>query len=42
MLSNIFLVDLFFTLDDVDIANFADHSISYVSGKYLDEVVESL
>ena len=35
-------MDLFFTLDDVDIANFADHNISYVFRKNLDEVTESL
>ena len=41
LLSNIFLADLFFTLGDVDIGNFAERNISYVSGKNLDKVIES-
>ena len=42
LLFNIFLADLFFTLGDADIENFADVSSWYVSWENLDKVTESL
>ena len=40
LLFNIFLADLFFTLDDGHFTNFADDNISYVCGENLDDASE--
>ena len=42
LLLNIFLVDFFFILNDVDIASCADDNIPYVVVGYINDVVTSL
>ena len=37
-----FLADLFFIVDDIRIASYADEDTSYVSGEDTEEVTESL
>ena len=41
LLFNIFLADLFFIVDKIDIACFADANTPYVSGNNIDETIES-
>ena len=42
LLFNIFLADLFFIHNDIDIANFADDNTPYLSAKNAEDVIESL
>ena len=42
LLFNIFLADLFFIHSDIDIANFADDNMPYLSAKNVEDVIESL
>ena len=42
MLFNIFLTELFSTLDDVDIVNFTDENTPYFSEENFYEVIETL
>ena len=42
LLFNIFLADLFFIVDDVEIACYRDNNTPYVSGKYIEEVIQTL
>ena len=42
LLFNIFLADLFFIVDDVEIACYRDNNTPYVSGKYIEEVIKTL
>ena len=42
LLFNIFLADLFFIHDDIDIANFAGDNMSYLSAKSAEDVIKSL
>ena len=42
LLFNIYLNDLFFVLDGIDICNFADDTTPYICGKNLSEVLEEL
>ena len=42
LLFNIDLCDMFFILDEYDIANYADDSTPYVSGRNIEEVIASL
>ena len=37
-----FLRDLFFKHSDIDIANFADNNMPYLSAKYVEDIMESL
>ena len=41
-LFNIFLADLFFIHNDIDIANSADDNMPYLSAKNVEDVIESL
>ena len=41
LLFNIFLADLFFIVDKIDIACFADANTPYVSGNNIDKTIES-
>ena len=42
LLLNIFLIDLFFIDDNIDIASYADDNTPYISAKNIDEVILSL
>ena len=42
LLFNIFLADLFFIHNDIDIANFPDDNTSYLSAKNVEDLIESL
>ena len=42
LLFNIFLADLFFIVDDMEIACYRDNNIPYVSAKDIEEVIQSL
>ena len=42
LLFNMFLEDLFFFVDDIEMASYADHNTSYVSHKDIEEVILSL
>ena len=42
LLLNIFLADLFFIVDDIEIASYADDSTPYVISKDIEEVIQSL
>ena len=42
LLFNIFLVDLFFVVKDIDIANYADDSTTFIVENNIDNVIESL
>ena len=42
LLFNIFLADLFFVLNDVDIASYADDNAPYVTANDIDDVIASL
>ena len=38
---NIFLIDLFFIIEDSDIASYADDNTTYVIADYIDGVIKS-
>ena len=42
LLFNIFLVDLFLVLKDVDIANFTDDNTPFTSANNIDDLIDSL
>ena len=42
LLFNIFLIDLFFIIEDVDIASYVDDNTPYVSADNIDGVIKSL
>ena len=42
LLFNIFLIDLFFIIEDTNIASYIDDNIPYVSAGNIDRVIESL
>ena len=42
LLFNIFLIDLFFTVEDIDIASYADDNTPYISAENINEVIHSL
>ena len=42
LLFNIFLADLFFVLNDVDIASYADYNAPYVIANDIDGIIASL
>ena len=42
LLFNIFLADLFFTLNDIDIANYADDTTPYTTADNIEDVISSL
>ena len=41
-LCNIFLADLYLTVDDIETASYADDNPPYLSAKYIEEVIKSL
>ena len=41
LLFNIFLADLFFILNDIDIASYADDNISYVTAEYISDYINT-
>ena len=42
LLFNIFLADLFFIHNDIDITNFPDDNTPYLSAKNVEDLIESL
>ena len=42
LLFSIFLIDLFFTIEDTDIASYADDNTPYVSADNIDGAIKSL
>ena len=42
LLFNIFLADLFFIINDIDIANYADDNTPYVIADNIDDLIKSL